>query len=274
MTSLSNGRKPSPNGQAKKKHVVVKAKINRSEPTMEFAVTDGEPVKKVVKKKRPVEATPEPVKKKKKRVRPVEERIASEMKRQIEDAQEGRALVPVDDPRANVPVLAIRKISKLKTKGMRSILGDDAETIHQMVEVGDTDNATSLIYKRILQVLVDLLPYAEHAVRATKGQRGVYQVNSLIQSVRELMVDLQQAQDRGAMGEMLVERVVRPIFLDIGMSLVKELAEVKSAAKDLMTEDAFKRFLPEISSAKDRVGQTINTGYEQARDQTRQFLQR
>jgi hypothetical protein len=268
MTALNkSGRKPSPNGQAKKQSVTVKAKIKRVDTDMEFAV--NERPKKVV-------AQPEtPIKKKKKKVvADVENRVVKTLKKQIEDAAEGRALVPVDGS-DDMPVLAVRKISKLRnTNKMRSILGDEAENIHQLVEVGDTDNATSLIYKRILQVLVDLLPYAEHNVRVTKGQRGVYQVNSLIQSVRELMVDLQSAQDRGAMGEMLVEKIVRPIFLDIGMSLVRELAEVKNAAESLMTPENFNRFKPEMTSAKERIGAAINNGYESARDQTRQFLQR
>lgn len=272
MTALNkSGRKPSPNGQAKKQSVTVKAKIKRVDADMEFAVNERPKKKKIAAEV----VTEAPVRKKKKKVAAdVEDRVVKTLKKQIIDAAEGRALVPVD--RADgVPVLAVRKISKLRnTNKMRSILGDEAENIHQLVEVGDTDNATSLIYKRALQMLVDLLPYAEHNVRVTKGQRGVYQVNSLIQSVRELMVDLQSAQDRGAMGEMLVEKIVRPIFLDIGMSLVRELAEIKSAAKDLMTDENFKRFVSEVSSAKDRVGQTINTGYENARDQTRQFLQR
>lgn len=261
MTALNkSGRKPSPNGRAKKQSVTVKAKIKRTD-DMEFAVNERLVTKEVVKKK-------------KKRPVNVEDRVVKTLKKQIVDASEGRALVPIDA--GEVPVLAVRKISKLRNTGkMRSILGDEAENIHQLVEVGDTDNATSLIYKRILQVLVDLLPYAEHNVRATKGQRGVYQVNSLIQSVRELMVDLQRAQDRGAMGEMLVERIVRPIFLDIGMSLVRELAEVKNAAEAIMSqEDYNKRFLPELTSAKERIGAAINNGYESARDQTRQFLQR
>lgn len=258
MTQLNkSGRKQSSKGQAVRHNVSVKAKISKE---MEFEVT-----------KKKVAADP-PVKKKVKV--PVESKVVSTLKKQITDAKEGRALVPVDTE--DMPVLKLRRISKLNNKSgkMRSILGDEAENIHQLIEIGDADNATSLIYKRVLQVLVDLLPYAEHNVRASKGQRGVYQVNSLIQSVRELMVDLQSAQDRGAMGEMLVENIVRPLFLDIAMSLVKELAEIKSAAKDLMTDEDFKRFLPEVSSAKDRVGHTINNSYESARDQTRQFLQR
>lgn len=272
MTTLNkSGRKPSPNGQAKKHSVTVKAKIVRTDADMEFAVNERPKKKKVVTVEAPV--TKKVIKKKKRPV-DVEDKVVKTLKKQITNASEGRALVPVDTD-ADVPVLAVRKISKLRnTNKMRSILGDEAENIHQLIEVGDADNATSLIYKRVLQVLVDLLPYAEHNVRVSKGQRGVYQVNSLIQSVRELMVDLQSAQDRGAMGEMLVEKIVRPLFLDIGMSLVKELAEIKSAAKDYMTDENFKRFVSEVTSAKDRVGHTINSSYESARDQTRQFLQR
>ena len=71
-----------------------------------------------------------------------------------------------------------KTISKLKTKGMRSIIGDSAEEIQQLLEVNANESAVSLMQKRLLQTLVDVLPYAEHAVRHSKGIRGVYQLNS------------------------------------------------------------------------------------------------
>ena len=138
MTALNkSGRKPSPNGQAKKHSVTVKAKIKRTD-EMEYAVNERP------KKKKVVDEAPAP-KKKKKRVVPVEDRVVKTLKKQIADASEGRALVPVESD-AEVPVLAVRKISKLRnTNKMRSILGDEAENIHQLVEVVDSENATSLI---------------------------------------------------------------------------------------------------------------------------------
>lgn len=260
---LKNGRKPSSKGQAVKHSVTVKAKIKvPTEADMEFAV--NEPAAKPI------------LKKKKKRAVSAEQTVVDTLKERLVKRQ-SRDLVVQDDPvmELTVPEKAPKKrISKLRTKGMRSIIGDDAENIHQLLEVGDADSATSLIYKTALQTLVDLLPYAEHQVRITKGQRGVYQVNSLIQSVRELMVDLQSAQDRGAMGELMVDKIVRPAFLDIGMSVVREFAEVLATAKEFMPEDRYVVYRAELKSAKERIGHDINVAFESAKEQTRQFLQR
>lgn len=166
------------------------------------------------------------------------------------------------------------RISKLNTKGMKSIIGDSAEDIQQLLEVGDNDSAVSLIYKRILQSLVDLLPFAEHAVRKSKGARGVYQINSLISSIRELMTDIQSAQDRGMLGEALVEKIIRPSFLDIGMEIMKEYAAVADDSKALMDKESHTKFLSLLRSSRGRMGDKITGEYKQVQEQTRNYLQR
>ena len=50
---------------------------------------------------------------------------------------------------------------------LSSIVGDAAEEIMALLETSDLDSATMLLHKRLLQTLVDTLPYAEHNVRAT-----------------------------------------------------------------------------------------------------------
>lgn len=168
---------------------------------------------------------------------------------------------------------APKKISKLNTKGMRSIIGDSAEEIQQLLESNHNDSATTLMQKRMLQTVVDLLPYAEHNVRQTKGARGVYQINSLLTSLRELMIDMQSTRDKGAMGAEMVERVIRPAFLDIGMMLVQEDARLDSEIKDVLGLENFKKIRLARKESLNRVAETIQAKYNEAKGQAINFLQ-
>jgi hypothetical protein len=253
-----------PKGGVKKDiRVKVKPKVG---PDMEFTISSD---KKKARPKVVEQPTAKPVKKKKKK--PVVEVVEAEDDDFLEDEpKKSTALVPVT---AEAPKR--KTVSKLSMKGMRSILGDSAEDIQQLLEVGDSDNATALMLKRMLQALIDLVPYAEHNVRKSKGQRGVYQINSLISSIRELMVDLQSAQDRGAIGEALNEKVLRPAFLDVAMMLVKENALLSSDVKELLSvEDYQNKFRPLVLEQRTRIGQYVQKRYEEAATATRQFMQR
>jgi len=251
-----------------RKDIRVTTKPKTTTDKMEFTIsaTNKKPaklVKKVVRE--------EPIlKKKKKKPVVVDDYEDDEI---LEVKKTGTALAVVSETPSTQ--LSIKNISKLRTKGMRSIIGDSAEDIQQLLEVGDNDNATALMLKRMLQALVDLVPYAEHNVRKSKGQRGVYQVNSLISSIRELMVDLQSAQDRGAIGEALNEKVLRPAFLDVAMMLVKENAMLSADVKELLSvEDYNNKLRPLILEQRKRIGEYTQKRYEEAALATRQFMQR
>jgi hypothetical protein len=166
-----------------------------------------------------------------------------------------------------------KTISKLKTKGMRSIMGDSAEVIQQLLEANSNESALSLMQKRLLQTLVDVLPYAEHAVRASKGSRGVYQLNSLITSLREVMIDMQSTRDKGALGAEMVERVIRPAFLDIGMYLVQEEARLDGEIKELVGLENYKKIKAARKESVTRIGRNIQEKYGEAKAAAITFLQ-
>lgn len=203
----------------------------------------------------------EPIKKKKKKV--VEE----------EPVKKKKKATDVSTKVLNISTRNDKGISKLDAGGLATILGGSAEQIQQLLEVGNNDSASALLNKRLLQTLVDLIPHAEENVRNTKGQRGVYQINSLITSVRELLSDLQASKDRGAIGDSLVERVVRPTFLDIGMALAQEEQNFASYLRDQVTPEQFKTIRAEHRVMIQRIALVINRKYEEAKSGTIAFLQ-
>lgn len=157
---------------------------------------------------------------------------------------------------------------------LSSIVGDAAEEIMALLETSDLDSATMLLHKRLLQTLVDTLPYAEHNVRATKGQKGVYQLNSLITSLREILTDVQSSRDRGRIGELMVERVIRPIFLDIGMEIVMEYGRLESDLKNLgIKQEAVNSMLSSTKESRARVAAFIQSKFGDAKVKASTFMQ-
>ncbi len=166
------------------------------------------------------------------------------------------------------------KISRIKKDDeISSILGDSAETIQQLLETDKNESASTMLQKRLLQSLVDLVSYAESNVRATKGQKGVYQVNSLITSIREILSDMQANRDRSAIGHALIEKVMRPMFMDIGMELVKEESRLMGEVKNMVDFGIYKEIKVRHSEATTRIATVMKQKYETACSETIKFLQ-
>lgn len=169
----------------------------------------------------------------------------------------------------------LEKISKLSTKAeTKSIIGRNAEQIHQLLESKDNENAIPLIYRKMLQSLIDVLPLAESQIRKTKAARGVYQLNTLISSVRELLVDVQASQDRGMLGQNLVEQVIKPSFGDLAQTVVREYAAISADAKANMGEKEFARFRTELLASRTRTAEAMTLQFRDIKDQTIQYLER
>lgn len=168
------------------------------------------------------------------------------------------------------------KISKLGARAKRTIIGGSAEQIHQLIEHGNTDAATTLIYKKLLQSVVDTLPYMEMVIRKSKGTKGAYAYNSMVSSVRELMTDIQQTQDRGRQGEIMVERIIYPVFLEIVAIIMREFEGLgqKMRRDDKMQQDHVNTYLKEFDEVQQRIGGQFQTFLKEIRDELRKFLQR
>ena len=167
-----------------------------------------------------------------------------------------------------------KKLSKLKGKALRTVFGQGAEKILRLLEQDETDPAIALIYKRLLQSVVDVLPLAEMGIRASKGVRGVHGFNMLISSMRELMVDIQQAQDRGLMGQMLVQTVIQPAFTDLAQETVQEFSIIAADAKANMTEEEWAKFAPMLRESRSRLANRMTFHYNVMKDGSIGFLQR
>ena len=227
---------------------MLKPKVKKKpvvESDMSFDLSDPPPAKK----KKSTEVVVAPVKKKK--------------------------ATPLLDLDAEINSVKSKRISKLKVSdNLVSILGDDAESLQQLLETGDSDSALTLLNKRLIQTSVDLIAEVESGIRESKGRYGVHSFNGLVQSIRELMLDLQATKDRGAMGLTLVENVLRPAFLDMAMSVMQEYATVANGIKDQLDPKTYDEFRRQQLDSRDRIGAMLQSQYMKIKDESIQFLQR
>lgn len=169
----------------------------------------------------------------------------------------------------------LKKITKLSSKAeAKTLIGANVEQIHQLLEAKNNEVAIPLIYRKILQGLVDVLPLAEIQVRKTKGAKGIYQVNTLISSIREVLNDIQASQDRSMLGHSLVEQVIKPTFSDLAQIMVREYAAISADAKTGMDDREFGRFRTSLLASRARLADSMTVQFREIKDGTIQFLER
>jgi hypothetical protein len=154
-----------------------------------------------------------------------------------------------------------------------SIVATNSAQIIQLLEGKENDKAIPLVYRSLLQSLVQMFPMAEAYVHKTEGTKGIYQVNTLVSSIRELLVDIQAAQDRGMLGHQLVETVVKPATSDLAQEMVKEYSIISADAKELMTAEDYAKFKVLLTDSRTRLANAVNRQYTETRTQLIEFLE-
>jgi len=168
----------------------------------------------------------------------------------------------------NLPVLYEegKKPNKFKDKDkkiLKTVFGERAKEIQYLVENNNKDGAVVLIFKQLLKMMVDLIPISERVVRQTKGYRGIYQINQMVSQMRELMADMQAAQDRGLLGQTLIAKYVRPAFLDIAKMMVEGNHSIRMEIREYIPREERKRVIEMFEKTQEELAKYINAQYRQ-----------
>jgi hypothetical protein len=158
---------------------------------------------------------------------------------------------------------------------LRTIFGEDADEMVALLEDGtNDDSAISKLNKRLIQSSINLIAQVEKGVHDSNGRYGVHSYNGLVQTIRELVIDLQSTKDRGALGVAITETILRPVFLDMAMQVMTEYARVAHDTKDLVDPEVYQQFKVSQLESRDRLGAFLQDQYAKMRDETIKFLQR
>lgn len=144
---------------------------------------------------------------------------------------------------------------------------DKADFIIQQLEEQNTDGAVSLLSRSVLQMLVRLLPLAEQTVIKSEGGKGIYQLNQMVSSVREMLTDLQALRDKGLLGHRIVERTIRPAFMDIGGQIVLGFVELEAKARKAMSPEDFRAYQQNLNDTKRALAEYMQAQYADIQEQ-------
>ena len=172
-----------------------------------------------------------------------------------------------NDRTVAIPARLPGDASSDRVRGIVTMFGQRADTILGLLEHEDrTDGALSLIQRTLLQTMVDVLPVIERGVRRSNGKRGVVPLNQTVSQIRELVTDLQSLRDRGHLGATIVERVLRPAFLDIGVQIALAFNAMVLSAKLKMPEEDFKVFAQELQETQRGIATYMQQQYSEVKE--------
>lgn len=157
---------------------------------------------------------------------------------------------------------AVTKFKKHDVERAKSFFGQKAPEILEMIENNDRDGAVVLVYKQLLGMLVTLVPTAERVVREQKGYKGIYQLNMMVSGVRELLTDMQAVQDKGMLGRTLIERYLRPAFLDIASQIVQNNQRVQNEVLSYVPEKHHDKIKMYMRDSQRELGRYIEEQYK------------
>lgn len=152
-------------------------------------------------------------------------------------------------------------------QALNSRFGTQADTIVEMISMGNADGASSLIIKALVQSVCEVLPMAEHHIRESKSTKGIYGFNTLVSTVRELLGDLQVLKDKANLGQSVVDRTIRPSYMDIAAQIVSSLTIVQESAKARMSSSDYKEFRATVEQSKKGMSDYMMAQYRDVSDQ-------
>ena len=154
-----------------------------------------------------------------------------------------------------------------RVRALKTMFGQRADTILSLLEDDQsTDGALTLIHRSLLQTMVDVLPVIERAVRKSHGRRGVIPMNQTVSQIRELVSDIKALRDRGHLGATIIERILRPSFLDIGVQLALGFNQIELTAKSRMLPEEYTGFLETLTETKRSLAIYIQQQYADVKE--------
>ena len=130
-----------------------------------------------------------------------------------------------------------------------------------------------------LQVYMDMYNKQRRIIRKlekeclnSKNSQGVYQLATLYTQLRETIASIQNLTDLSEHAEILIERVMRPIFTEIIQDIASTMYVVKLKIKDRLQEKTVKRTFTDIDDITIESGKKLQLSYQKVCESIRQNL--
>lgn len=177
----------------------------------------------------------------------------------------------VDVP-GSVSRLSDRRKARLfkRLKRFKSIFKNDAFRIQEYLRENKTDNAIQAAQKKLLKMMIELIPIAESNFREYGNERGAYAINAVISQTRELMADIRAEKDSREIAYKIVNEIVHPQFLLIAHNYVDNLYRLRKNVEiyvDPKLHGAQESMNTRVSECAKECNLFLQESYKSMRDQ-------
>lgn len=121
-----------------------------------------------------------------------------------------------------------------------SSFGRSVPAIRRHLAGRDYGSAAITAKGALLATLVELVPLAESAVRENRAQKGIYQFNSLVSQMREVLIDLEGDKDLDGLVLNIFNECIDPKLRLLGQMLIQWNTGVKLNLRSIVPPDVYK----------------------------------
>lgn len=164
------------------------------------------------------------------------------------------------------------KRSLTKTNAMASLFGQDSLKIQELISEKDNDNAFDMANRSMLSFMLDLIPLAETRYREDARQSNAYAMIALISQARELISDLQAADDKSVIKDKIVYDVVKPTMMTLAQFLIDSNYQLKRELTDFVIKEHQQKAHLAIDNSTKAAGQYVQAMFSDLKDRLNDAL--
>ena len=187
---------------------------------------------------------------KKKRKRAKEEEVIEAVIVEEDDEEDLPAFSPPRRKTARLPVIQALSDEEITDDEVvenieiaintASSFGRSVPAIRRHLAGRDYGSAAITAKGALLATLVELVPLAESAVRENRAQKGIYQFNSLVSQMREVLIDLEGDKDLDGLVLNIFNEGIDPKLRLLGQMLIQWNTGVKLNLRSIVPQDVYK----------------------------------
>lgn len=181
------------------------------------------------------------------------------------------AVVPIIAQVPVVPDLTDEQVSQEIEKAVKraSSFGYKAEAIRQYLDAKDYENASLTAKHGLLNTVIEILPLAERSLRKSNASKGIYQFVSLVNQVRELLVDLDGERDMQGTIQSILDSAIHPVFMTMAQQVIQFQAALKRRMRSEFTEQECRdKLYPMLDEHINELAKYVQGMYEEVRRRT------
>ncbi len=159
------------------------------------------------------------------------------------------------------------ELNKKDKKALTTYFGVHADSILTMLDNNNQDGALTSLKKHMLKTTIRVLPYAEQVLLDSGTSKGTYQFTTLINTLRELIADIQADNDKQFIADSIINGVIKPAYIDIAENIVSSHHDFMLLNKDMIREKHLQAYSKKLRGLATTIAADLRSNYSNVRTQ-------